>query len=354
MKRRWTLVSLVILVAVLLCACGRQESPVEDFEYEMVDGEVIITGYKGTDQKIAVPEKIADRPVTKIGDYAFEGYDMVSIDFPDTLKEIGEGAFYRCKCLALVTIPESVEIIGAGAFNSCKELSELKLPDNELFIGEAAFGNCKKLDEQEGEVYPIRTVDRNYTSDGELYSEHVLNYSYQFDRAGRCTSYTVTTEDGQKIEMAYTYDNEGKVLSLIRNEEEVVITYSYDERGNLLVVTYNYSENYPVPYRTTVTTYTYDEDGRILTSTYSIDGDRQSKNEWKYDKWKLVKVSAYANGYEEQKFDWRGRIVQSKSYSNWGLEGIYEYSYDEAGRTTGTRRMDSNGNVEFSSEYFYE
>ena len=95
MKKRLVML-LLVLAALGLCACGRQESPVEDFEYEMVDGEVVITGYTGTDREIYIPAMINDRPVTQIGEEAFEGYDMTLVDIPEGVVIIHDSAFYKC------------------------------------------------------------------------------------------------------------------------------------------------------------------------------------------------------------------------------------------------------------------
>ena len=157
------------LFLVLLSSCGK-ESPVEDFEYEMEDGEVIITGYIGSDLEIYIPSKINDRPVTAIGEEAFEGYDMTYVSMPDSvviiekeafrncaclkeidfskkLTEIGENAFMGCEALTKVDLPEKLETIRKSAFSFCPSLSSVKLPESLLMMEKDAFEEGENLGE---------------------------------------------------------------------------------------------------------------------------------------------------------------------------------------------------------------
>ncbi len=140
-----------LLLMVVLCSCSeestvhRKESPVEDFEYEMYEGEIIITGYKGTDRKIYIPSKINGRLVTKIGEKAFDGYDMTSITIPDTVVSIGRYAFHRCSCLTKVVFSDKLETISDGAFWYCGKLTEVLFPESLQKIGAYAFSDCDAL-----------------------------------------------------------------------------------------------------------------------------------------------------------------------------------------------------------------
>ncbi len=82
-----------------------------DYEYSVLDdGTVEITKYTGSESKIAVPDEIDSKSVTKIG----------------------SGAFSRCAKLESITIPDSVSKIGNKAFgyyydNGYTKLSNLKI-----------------------------------------------------------------------------------------------------------------------------------------------------------------------------------------------------------------------------------
>ena len=88
--------------------------------------------------------------VTKIGYYAFYGYKtdcnkLTSVTIPDSVKTIGESAFYYCKSLTSVTIPDSVTTIGERAFSDCTSLTSVTIPDSVTTIGDYAFYNCDSL-----------------------------------------------------------------------------------------------------------------------------------------------------------------------------------------------------------------
>lgn len=58
--------------------------------------------------------------------YAFYNAQIDTLVLPDTLREIGLGAFYRCKNLKTLTMPASVDKIGAGSFYSCDNLTGIQ------------------------------------------------------------------------------------------------------------------------------------------------------------------------------------------------------------------------------------
>lgn len=124
-----------------------KESPVEDFEFEITDGEIIITKYIGTDRKIRIPSEIEDRPVTTIGEDAFSGYDLTYIYIPKSVTTIEKYAFRSCECLEEVVFPNSLKSIGKGAFEYCEALKVIELPKNLLELNEDAFFSCSSLTE---------------------------------------------------------------------------------------------------------------------------------------------------------------------------------------------------------------
>lgn len=69
--------------------------------------------------------------VTTVGDYAFYNYnsDLKSITLPNTLKSIGEEAFYECDFQTII-IPDGVNVIGSGAFSHCTSLKTVKISDS--------------------------------------------------------------------------------------------------------------------------------------------------------------------------------------------------------------------------------
>lgn len=85
--------------------------------------------------------------VTSISSYAFAGATCIkSISLPNSLTEIGEGAFWNCSGLeGTLNIPNSVTSIGAMAFLGCIGFTSLMLPVSVTLIDTWAFQNCSGL-----------------------------------------------------------------------------------------------------------------------------------------------------------------------------------------------------------------
>lgn len=118
----------------------------DDFEYEIIGGGAVITGYTGTSAEVEVPSELGGVPVTEIGFYAFEAqYDITEVTLPDTITLIGEGAFMDCSSLESVNIPENVAGIDRGAFVACTSLTEITLPAAVQYVREEAFTACESM-----------------------------------------------------------------------------------------------------------------------------------------------------------------------------------------------------------------
>jgi hypothetical protein len=75
----------------------------------------------------------------------FDCESLTEIVIPESVTDIGNGAFQYCKNLTRIFIPESVTSIGDGAFQDCKSLTNLVIPKNVTEIGDEAFYGCKSL-----------------------------------------------------------------------------------------------------------------------------------------------------------------------------------------------------------------
>ncbi len=106
--------------------------------------------------------------IKHIGEMAFYGCGMTNLTIPsgvtsmetlafawceklsnlvisDGVSSIGQSAFTGCSNLKNITIPGSVKEIGAGAFSSCANLSNVVINDGVKIIGKVAFSGCEKL-----------------------------------------------------------------------------------------------------------------------------------------------------------------------------------------------------------------
>ena len=82
----------------------------------------------------------------RIGDGVFEDlFNLEDLALPTTLKYIGKTAFKGCGITTL-TIPDSVAIVNDSAFKDCLAVTSLYIPNSVLYIGKGAFSGCFKLE----------------------------------------------------------------------------------------------------------------------------------------------------------------------------------------------------------------
>ena len=71
--------------------------------------------------------------------------ELKQFEFPKTMKEIGEEAFYFCG-LETLELPEGLEILGDSAFFRCKNLRRVSIPESVSYIGRWVFHGCSRLE----------------------------------------------------------------------------------------------------------------------------------------------------------------------------------------------------------------
>ncbi len=119
-----------------------------------------LMGFKGVDSTTTV---IDIKDGTRfIADEAFKNNSIIKkVNSPNSLKRIGEKAFYKCSALTSIAI-DDVEIIGENAFTTCSNLQgELNLK-NLTSLGEAAFDNCKSLEKITSLGYITNIPNRSF------------------------------------------------------------------------------------------------------------------------------------------------------------------------------------------------
>ena len=85
--------------------------------------------------------------VTAIADDAFEGCCISGIVIPDTVTQIGSGAFCRCRNLTEVVLPGSITSIESETFSVCESLTRVVIPASVTSIGYSPFWICENLRE---------------------------------------------------------------------------------------------------------------------------------------------------------------------------------------------------------------
>ena len=116
-----TSVQLNIAVSPTISLTARAEDLIyaeQGLEYDVIDGEVRITGHtKDLPAEVVIPAEIDGKPVTGIDSCAFEYcFDLTNVIVPDSVTSIGYEAFYACDSLWGITISDSVTSIGSDAF----------------------------------------------------------------------------------------------------------------------------------------------------------------------------------------------------------------------------------------------
>jgi tetratricopeptide (TPR) repeat protein len=143
----------------------------DDFEVSQnTNGTVTVTKYKASESKtvniggvshtvhfgilnVVIPARIWGVNLTGIGNEAFKNAGIVTVVIPDTVTEIGYGAFYGNN-LERVTMGRAIrtirggvaqgrmEVSELGAFEGNKNLKEILIPDTITEIGARAFKDC--------------------------------------------------------------------------------------------------------------------------------------------------------------------------------------------------------------------
>ena len=73
------------------------------------------------------------------------GKTSASYSIPNSVTEIGDGAFSYCTNLKEIAIPDGVTSIGRDAFFDCTSLASIEIPDGVTSIGAYAFNGCTSL-----------------------------------------------------------------------------------------------------------------------------------------------------------------------------------------------------------------
>ena len=103
----------------------------------------------GSNSCTSIPEG-----VVAIGDGAFWGAGLETVNIPSSVKTIGWDSFRELGDIKTLVIPEGVVEIKGGAFSGCLNLESIELPTSLDILGYSVFENTKWLNSQpDGMVY---------------------------------------------------------------------------------------------------------------------------------------------------------------------------------------------------------
>ena len=111
----------------------------EDGTYSIVAKNV-----ENMPSKVVIPSVYNGKPVTVIGDHAFEQCStLTEVIIPNSITYIGDYAFHFCIYLTEVVIPNSITTINDYTFAYCVSLTSVVIPDSITSIGVEAFSWCQ-------------------------------------------------------------------------------------------------------------------------------------------------------------------------------------------------------------------
>lgn len=115
--------------------------------FKVVNGLVIDHKYKRVVQCINHLAEHVDVPegIKEIYDGAFYKCHLRTIQLPSTLKNIDIDAFWDCRELENITIPKNVTYIGSYAFAYCERLKDVRLLGDKIKSGEFPFNRCNNM-----------------------------------------------------------------------------------------------------------------------------------------------------------------------------------------------------------------
>ena len=145
-KAKLLLTMAVIIVTTMICCSMSAFALTEgDWQFQLLDNEVTITGYLGSGGDVVIPETIYGCPVTKVLLDSGKTLEAATeISFPKTVTEIKNIASYS-KTLKKVNLNEGLKIIRYRAFQNCNQIEYVNFPSTLEVIEEYAFGGCKSI-----------------------------------------------------------------------------------------------------------------------------------------------------------------------------------------------------------------
>lgn len=90
-------------------------------------------------------KRIKNKPLKRIDDYIFSGQELKEVVLPNTIKELGAGAFQNCYSLTSINLPKKINKIDENCFFCCKSLLSITIPKKVKKISKCAFWYCESL-----------------------------------------------------------------------------------------------------------------------------------------------------------------------------------------------------------------
>lgn len=217
-----------------------------DFEYSVDSGNVRITRYIGSGGPVDIPATIDGKPVTSIGEFAFQQCSgITSINIPNSVTSIGVNVFYGCIGLTGITvdssntsycsesgvlfnkdkttliyyplwktgsytIPDGVTVIEQYAFYCNSKLTSVTIPSSVTSIGESAFQFCSKL--------TIIYIPNGISIGSDAIPSTAGRITYTVDSSNNVTITDIRLYSGNRVDIPATID--GKTVIAVNENHQ--------------------------------------------------------------------------------------------------------------------------------------
>ncbi len=140
------LTAIFIAIMVLISALPAFAEPISEngFTYTLRGDAAVIQAYTGMDEEVTIPATLGGFSVEAIAQNAFWGTQIRAIEFPSSLRAIGNNAF-SCSALESVSLPEDFVELAPYAFAASPALKDVTIPEGVFVIPNMAFGECSSL-----------------------------------------------------------------------------------------------------------------------------------------------------------------------------------------------------------------
>ena len=156
-------------------------TPTENLAYELIEGkqEYRILSFtqpkENIPEDLVIPSSINGKPVTEIGDDAFNGpsyftlYGIKSITIPDSVTYIGARAFQNCQAVTKINMPTSGISWGDDAFLYCGSMDTINITKDQTEIDLAAY-----------QASPVLTTINVDPENTKYYSDNGMLFQYSY------------------------------------------------------------------------------------------------------------------------------------------------------------------------------
>lgn len=331
------------------------------------DGYIEITEYVGKETDVVVPEEINGRYVGSIGKNVFkDNKTITSIELPDHLYSIGDGAFEGCENLQTVNSTGITEI-GAHAFCGCKSLENISLTGIKS-VGDYAFSECSSLTELDlntvekigigafynaSDIYKVHfsseltTIDNGAFAGCSSFKEIILPDN--IDRIGLLAFGYDSNEDYDMRYENYSFENQNNFHKM----EDVSIHCGNGSEGNVYAVRNEFPFTFHEFKEIFTKPATEAEEGEIQTIC-DICNQVKERTEIPLIKRYLVSAKHFIYNGSIQKptvtvYDSIGNVISSENY-----DVTYSADAIEPGTYTVTLTFKGNYSGTRSIEYFID